>query len=82
MYPINVVEIRIKKTLEVKTMKISEKIKEMQGDLDKYHVTEKKEEECKLEDMIIWALERSLAKPMNTWISCFIKEKDLPFLSA
>lgn len=56
MYPINVVEIRIKKTLEVKTMKISEKIKEMQGDLDKYHVTEKKEEECKLEDMIMLML--------------------------
>lgn len=56
MYPINVVEIRIKKTLEIKTMKISEKIKEMQGDLDKYHVTEKKEEECKLEDMIMLML--------------------------
>ena len=56
MYPITVVEIRIKKTLEVKTMKISEKIKEMQGDLDKYHVTEKKEEECKLEDMIMLML--------------------------
>ena len=37
-------------------MKISEKIKEMQGDLDKYHVTEKKEEECKLEDMIMLML--------------------------
>ena len=37
-------------------MKISEKIKEMQGDLDKYHVTEKKEEEFKLEDMIMLML--------------------------
>ena len=37
-------------------MKISVKIKEMQGDLDKYHVTEKKEEECKLEDMIMLML--------------------------
>ena len=37
-------------------MNISEKIKEMQGDLDKYHVTEKKEEECKLEDMIMLML--------------------------
>ena len=37
-------------------MKISENIKEMQGDLDKYHVTEKKEEECKLEDMIMLML--------------------------
>ena len=37
-------------------MNISEKIKEMQGDLDKYHVLEKKEEECKLEDMIMLML--------------------------
>ena len=33
-------------------MNISEKIKEMQGDLDKYQVLEKNEEECKLEDMM------------------------------
>ena len=37
-------------------MNISEKIKEMQGDLDKYQVLEKNEEECKLEDMIMLML--------------------------
>lgn len=42
--------------LEVKTMNISEKIKEMQGDLGKYHVLEKNEEECELENMIMLIL--------------------------
>ena len=37
-------------------MNISEKIKEMQGDLDKYQVLEKNEEECKLEDMVMLML--------------------------
>ena len=37
-------------------MNISEKIKEMQGDLGKYHVLEKNEEECKLENMIMLIL--------------------------
>ena len=41
---------------EVKTMKISEKIKEMQGDLGKYHVLEKNEEEYGLENMIMLIL--------------------------
>ena len=34
-------------------MNISEKIKEMQGDLGKYHVLEKNEEESKGENMIM-----------------------------
>jgi hypothetical protein len=34
-------------------MNISERIKEMQGDFGKYHVTENNEEECKLENMIM-----------------------------
>lgn len=37
-------------------MKISEKIKEMQGDLGKYHVLEKNEKECELENMIMLML--------------------------
>ena len=37
-------------------MNISEKIKEMQGDLDKYHVLEKNEEEYGLENMIMLML--------------------------
>ena len=37
-------------------MNISEKIKEMQGDLDKYHVLEKNEEKCELENMIMLML--------------------------
>lgn len=37
-------------------MNISEKIKEMQGDLGKYHVLEKNGEECKLENMIMLIL--------------------------
>ena len=45
---------RIKKQcFEVKTMNISEKIKEMQGDLGKYHVLEKNEDECELENPIM-----------------------------
>lgn len=34
-------------------MNISEKIKKMQGDLDKYHVLEHNEDVCKLENMIM-----------------------------
>ena len=34
-------------------MNISEKIKEMQGDLGKYHALEHNEEECKLGNMIM-----------------------------
>lgn len=37
-------------------MKISEKVKEMQGELGKYHVLEKNEEECGLENMIMLML--------------------------
>ena len=37
-------------------MNISEKIKEMQGDLGKYNVLEKNEEECGLEKMIMLIL--------------------------
>ena len=37
-------------------MDISEKIKEMQGDLGKYHVLEKNDEEIELEDMIMLML--------------------------
>lgn len=37
-------------------MNISEKIKEMQDDFGKYHVTENNEEECKLENMIMLIL--------------------------
>ena len=37
-------------------MNISEKIKEMQCDLEKYHVLEHNEEECKLENMIMLIL--------------------------
>ena len=37
-------------------MDISEKIKEMQGDLGKYHVLEKKEEDCELDDMVMLML--------------------------
>lgn len=40
----------------MKTMNISEKIKEMQGDLGKYNVLEKNEEECGLEKMIMLIL--------------------------
>ena len=39
-----------------KVMNISEKIKEMQGDLGKYHALEKKEGECGLENLVMLIL--------------------------
>ena len=53
-YHINVLEQdELKNISEVKTMNISEKIKEMRDDLGKYHALEKNEEEDKLENMIM-----------------------------
>ena len=37
-------------------MKISEKIKEMQGDIGKYHAIDKNEEKCELENMVMLML--------------------------
>ena len=66
-------------------MNISEKIKEMQGDFGKYHVTENNEEECKLENMIMLILNdhgHFYKAFFRFWSSCFIKDKGLSFLSA
>ena len=70
-------------------MNISEKIKEMQGDLGKYNVLEKNEEECGLEKMIMLILSdgghlgpgKIIGESSEFWSSCFIKDKGLSFLS-
>lgn len=57
IYHFNVLEVELKKNnVEVNTMNISEKIKEMQDDLSKNNMLENNEEECKLENMIMLML--------------------------